>query len=87
MPNRYEEAAKKAAKLTNKKYASEISSLTHLKSQEIEKLFPTRADKDKLLELLSIVDAATSDNQKIAKLRTSFNSLAGTILKTVRLLG
>ena len=47
---------------------------------------PTHADKNKLLELLLIVDAATSDNQKIAKLRANFNNLAGTILKTVKLL-
>lgn len=86
MPNRYEEAAKRAANTTNEEYASEISSLTRLKDSEINRLFPTRADKDGLLELLSIVNSVTNENEKIVKLKKNIDNLAGTVIKLVKLL-
>lgn len=86
MPNRYEEAARRAAEKTDEEYASEISSLTRLKDSEINRLFPTRADKDGLLEFLSIVNSATNENEKIVKLKKNIDNLAGTVIKLVKLL-
>lgn len=86
MANPYEEAAKRAADLTDEKYASEISSLCRLKDEEINSLFPGKADKDKLLKLLKIVNDATNENQKVAVLTQNIGNLAGTVVKVVKFL-
>lgn len=57
--------AKEAAKETDDKLASEISSLTRLKDDEIKKLFPEKGDVAKFAELMQIVNSAGSKNQKV----------------------
>lgn len=84
MPNRFKEAAKKARNATNAKYASEISSLTRLTDNEIAKLFPARADKERLMELLAVVNDATSENQKISKLTKNIEYLAPAAIKLIK---
>ena len=84
--NPYEEAAKKAVELTNREFASEISSLSRLKDEEINRLFPKKEDKQKLLELLRIVNASTSNNQKITKLKQNIGDVAEVVIKLVGVL-
>lgn len=87
MSNPYEETARRAANATNEKYSSEISSLCRLKDEEINQLFPERADKDRLLELLKVVNATTDENEKVAKLKENIENLAGTVIKLLKILG
>jgi len=77
---------KDAAEKTNADLASEISSLTRLKDSDIERLFPTRSDKDHLLQVLEIVNAATDENKKVAQLKKNFDSIAGTVIRLVKVL-
>ena len=86
MPNPYREAANRAGKKTDEKYASEISSLTRLTDEEIKKVFPTRPDKDRLMELLAIVTDSTNENQKINELKKNIEDLAPTVIKFIKLL-
>lgn len=86
MTNPYDDIAKRVADLTDEKYTSEISSLCRLKDGEINSLFPGKADKDKLFQLLKIVNDATNENQKVAVLTQNIGNLAGAVVKVVKLL-
>jgi hypothetical protein len=86
MANPYREAAERARDKTDEQYASEISSLTRLRDEEIQKLFPARVDKDRLLELLAIVNDSTSENEKINKFKENVEHLAPAVLRLVKVL-
>jgi hypothetical protein len=82
----YRAIAKKAAKMTDEKLSSELSGLCRLTDKEINKLFPAKEDKKKLLKVLEIVNAESSKNQKIAKLKDNIEDVAGVILKLAKTL-
>ena len=84
LENKYAAAARKAQEQTDEKYKNVISSLTRLTDEEIEKFFPERRDKDKLLELMDLVNQETSENEKITKLKDNaekFGAIAFRLLK------
>lgn len=83
---RFSDAAHQAAEETNAEYASRISSLTRLTDTQIKRMFPTRADKDKLLELMKIVNSATSENNKINRISGNIKHLAGTVIRLIKIL-
>lgn len=83
---KYKDAADRAAQLTNEQLTMQISSLTKLKKEEIETLFPERADKERLGQLISIVKDATSENEQVSKLKDNIENLAGTAVKLLRFL-
>ena len=82
---RFAEVLEDAAQKTDAQLASEISSLTRLKDEEISNLFPDKPDKEKLLKLLEIVNSATEENQKILQLKSNIEGIAGTVIKLVKL--
>lgn len=84
--NKYTAAAKKAQAQTDEEYASIISSLTNIPENDLEKLCPERADKDKLKELLSIVNSGTSHNEKITRLKDNGEKLGVLAIKLLKLL-
>jgi len=84
--NKYTAAAKKAQAQTDEEYAGILSSLTNIPDNDLEKLFPKRADKDKLKELLSIVNSGTSQNEKITKLKENGEKLGVLAIKLLKLL-
>jgi len=88
MPNSnpYEDAARRAAELTDEKYASEISSLCRLKDSEINQLFPKRSDKDSLLELLNIVNGATEENKKVIEFKNNIDRLGAVAVRLIKFL-
>jgi hypothetical protein len=69
------------ADATNQQFAARLATLTTLSATDIERLLPTRADKESLAELISIVNAATTDHQRLASLRGRFEQVGGTVLK------
>lgn len=84
--NKYAAAAKEAQRQTDEKYKSVISSLTRLTDDEIDKFFPKRRDKDKLLELMDLVNQETSENEKIIKLKENAEKFGAIALRLVKLL-
>jgi hypothetical protein len=73
-----------AENMTLKQLDSRISSLVSLKDSELKSLFPTKPDKEKLIQLMQIVKGAEEDNIKQKNLIDNISSLAGTVLTLVR---
>lgn len=84
--NKYAAATKKAQMQTDEEYVGIISRLTRLNDDDIEKLFPEKSDKDKLMELLTIVNASKSQNEKITKLKDNGEKFGVVILKLLKFL-
>lgn len=84
--NKYAAAAREAKQLTDDKYKNAISSLTRLTDEEIDKFFPERTDKDKLLELMDLVNQETSDNDKIVKLKDNAEKFGAIAFKLLKLM-
>lgn len=70
-----------AADETDLQLESKISSLTHMSDDDINALFPKKADKEKLIQLMKIVNQSTSENEKKARLVNNIKDLAGTTVK------
>ncbi len=83
---RFDDVLAEAADKTDAQLSSQISGLTRLKDSEIQKLFPAPDDKTSLLQLLSIVNAATDENTKIAKLTQNISSLAAVSIRLIKYL-
>ena len=71
----------KEAELTNKQLADELAKQSPLTAAEVEKLLPSKIDKKRFEELLTIVNSATSENQKIAALTGKIQELGGVALR------
>jgi hypothetical protein len=73
-----------ASAKTKKQFAEELSSYTSLTSREIEELFPTKSDREELLELIKIVNSDASDNQKKADLAGKIGKVSGAVIKITK---
>lgn len=73
----------KAEAETDAKLASRISSLTRMKDAEIKELFPKKADKKELIELMSIVKGSANINERKGKLIKNIGKLAGTVISVL----
>ena len=69
-----------AAQATDDELASQISSLTTMTDAQVNELFPTPADKQKLAKLMKIVKSADDRNAKINRIASSAEDFAGVIL-------
>jgi len=69
---------------TQNEFAARLSSLTSLTAAEAAALFPTKADRDEMNELLEIVSGSADENVKKAKLVAGINKVGGAVLKIVR---
>lgn len=74
------------AKQTDEQYAAEIARLTKLTSADIQDLFPNKVDKDRLTDLMKIVKAATSRNEKVAELGKNFGMLGESAIRLLEAL-
>jgi hypothetical protein len=74
------EVIKNAAKKTEDKLASQISSLTRLKYAEIKEMFPEPSCVKKLAELMEIVKSAEDKDLKISKIIKNSENFAGIIM-------
>lgn len=84
--NPFEQAAKDAAAKTNEALGQELSGLTRLTDAELAKLFPERADKEHLAQLLEIVNSATDENEKIVRLKKNIDALGRVAIRLVKAL-
>jgi hypothetical protein len=73
-----------ASKKTDDALAARISSLTRFTGDEVKQLFPRPADVQRLSELMQIVQASTTERQKIDRLAANIETLGGTVLKLLR---
>ena len=80
MPDSFDDILDQAEQLTLGQLDSKISSLTRLKDSELSSWFPAKADKQKLLQLMQIVQSASSDNEKKAELIKNIESVASVVI-------
>jgi hypothetical protein len=71
------------AELTNKQLAGELARLTPLTEEQVGNLLPTKADKQRLKQLIEIVSSSASQNQKVASLTSNFSELGTVVLKVL----
>lgn len=81
MSTNFDAILDQAEDLTTRQLTGRISSLVRLKDSEIESLFPTKPDKQKLVELMKIVRASTQLNTRRRALIQNIDQLAGTVVK------
>lgn len=69
-----------AEKEAQEKLKNQITALTKLTPEDLQKLAPSVADKNKLLSLIQIVKSATDDNNKKAQIISNIEMYAGIVL-------
>ena len=70
-----------ASATTKKEFADELSSHTTLTADEIKALFPKKADRDELMELIKIVNSDADDKEKKAELINKIGKVRGAVIK------
>ena len=75
-----EGAADDAADATDERFAEKISSLTRMTDQEVQELFPVKADVEKLAQLMEIVKSAEDRNDKVTRIMSGGEKFGGVIL-------
>jgi len=76
--------AKRAAAATDEELSLEIAKLTRFSTEDMNALFPKRADKQLLLELLALVNAATTENEKAAALNKNISKYSKIVIKMAK---
>jgi hypothetical protein len=66
------------ANITNKQLAGELAKVTPMTVDEINKLL---VDKQRLAELISIVNSAAAENTRTAELTNKMGDLGGVVMK------
>ncbi|MDT8369921.1 MAG: hypothetical protein RQ745_12005 [Longimicrobiales bacterium] len=79
--DRFREIAAASREKTNRELSDEIAGLTRLTADEVGKLLPTKAEKERLARLMEIVSASTARNTKVAQLRENFEELGAVAVK------
>ena len=70
-----------ASAKTKKEFAEKLSSHTTLTANEIETLFPKKADREELMELIEIVNSDADDKAKKAELKNKIGKVGGAVIK------
>ena len=84
MPNRFRQIAARSANRTNREMAEELSQMTALTAEQIERMLPKKADKERFAELMAIVNSSASNNKKVATLRKNMNELGFVVMKVLK---
>jgi hypothetical protein len=72
---RFEKVSREARGSTNRALAQELTALTFLTEQEVERLLPRKVDKERFGTLMAIVAADTDDNAKVAALKENLDEV------------
>jgi len=83
---RFERISRKARESTNKAMANEITALTLLTDQEVERLLPRKIDKEQFGTLMAIVASGTDDNTKVAALKNNLDEVGAVLVKILKAL-
>jgi hypothetical protein len=83
---RFERISREARESTNRALAGEISSLTFLTEDDVERLLPRKQDKETFGTLMAIVASRTDDNAKVAALRENMDAVGLVLVRILKLL-
>lgn len=84
MANRYRDAARKAAELTNKQLGAELATLNRLSEQDLRELLPTKRDKEAFAELMAVVEKEADIDRQFAFLSQNLQTTGKVVLKLLR---
>lgn len=84
--NRFTDIAKNASKKTDAQFATELTRLTKLTRVDLEQMLPTRADQERLAQLMAIVDSSAKENTKLARLKSNLDELGPVVLRILKAL-
>ena len=73
----------KEAELTNEQLAGELAKLTPLTEEQLSGLLPRKVDKQRLKQIIDIVNSSASQNQKLASLTSNIADLGDVVLKVL----
>lgn len=83
---RFERISREAREHTNRKLADEISSLTFLREEDVERVLPRKVDKERFGTLMAIMAARTSEDAKVAALRENLDEVGSVLVRILKLL-
>jgi hypothetical protein len=81
---RFERISREARDETNRALANEISSLTFLTEEDVDRILPRKADKEAFGVLMAIVAARTSEGAKVASLKKNMDQVGRVLVKVLR---
>ena len=82
---RFEKVSREARESTNRALAQELTALTFLTEQEVQRLLPRKVDKERFGTLMAIVAADTDESAKVAALKENLDEVGGVLVKILRL--
>jgi hypothetical protein len=82
---RFERISAEAAESTNRALTDEISSLTFLTEDDVERILPRKIDKEHFGRIMAIVASSTNQNTKVAALKENLDEVGGVLLKVLKL--
>jgi hypothetical protein len=84
--DRFKKISAEAREATNASLAGEISSLTRLSEEDIQRLLPRKVDKERFGTLMAIVADSTSNNAKVAALKDNLDDVGQVLMRILKLL-
>jgi hypothetical protein len=81
---RFERISREVREQTNRELAGEISTLTFLAEDDVERLLPRKVDKEQFSTLMAIVASGTDDNTKVARLKERLDEVGHVLLKILK---
>ena len=81
---RFERISREAREETNRNLAGEISSLTFLTEEDVDRILPRKVDKERFGTLMAIVAARTDENTRLATLRENLDEVGAVLLRVLR---
>jgi hypothetical protein len=83
---RFQKISAQARESTNKALADEISALSRLTEMDVDRLLPTKSDKERFGLLMGIVAAHADENRKALALRENIEEVGVVVVRLLRLL-
>lgn len=81
---KFKTIAEEARSKTNATLDNEIGALTTITAEDLSRIIPTKADKEKFAELMSIVSASTAENIRAAKLIKNIDDLGEIVVRVLK---
>jgi len=63
-----------------------MAELTPISQADLARFLPEKEDKERLAELLAIVESSTTENEKVAQLGSRIQELGPVVLRVLKLL-
>jgi len=82
--DRFKKISAQAREATNTSLAGEISSLTRLSGEDIQRLLPRKVDKKRFGTLMAIIADSTSDNRKVAALKENIDEVGQVLVRILK---